>query len=115
MGQGNRLAAVRRTAGAARAQTISRRIHRPHCGQLSAAGGRQGAAAVSANFHCGGEVRAEEAASRGKSKSDIAEAFEKVAGAGQRVMKELLWFAATDLRFALSPVRKRELRPVSPQ
>jgi hypothetical protein len=38
-------------------------------------------------------VSAEAAASRGKSKSDIAEAFEKVAGAGQRVMKELLWFA----------------------
>jgi hypothetical protein len=38
-------------------------------------------------------VRTEAAALRDKSKSDIAEAFEKVAGAGQRVMKELLWFA----------------------
>ena len=33
-----------------------RRIHRAHRGQLSATGGRQGAAAVSADFHLGCEV-----------------------------------------------------------
>ena len=40
-----------------RAQSISRRIHRAHRRELSAAGRRQGAVALSANLHRGGEVK----------------------------------------------------------
>jgi len=55
--KGTGFAAVRRSAGAIRTKAISRRIHRAHRGQLSAAGGRQGTAAVSADFHCGDKVK----------------------------------------------------------
>src|ERR1700761_2659092 len=57
MGQGNGPAAVPRYAGGARAQAISRRIHRARRRRLSAPGGRQGAVSLSADFHCGGEMR----------------------------------------------------------
>src|SRR5271156_4164315 len=56
MDQGLGPAAVPRSAGSAGAQAISRRIHRADRGRLSAAAGRQGAAAVSAAVYRGGEV-----------------------------------------------------------
>src|SRR5450755_850111 len=93
MGQGKRPAAVRRSPGSARTQSLSRRIHRAHRVELSAAGRRQGAAAVSADFYRGGKVRLRRQRHVASRSLDIAEAFEKVARAGQRVMKELLWFA----------------------
>src|SRR2546430_8051297 len=93
MGQGDGLASLCRSARSSRSQTLSRRIHRPHRVELSAAGGRQGAAAVSADFYRGGEIRAGAGASRRKPAFYIAQPVEKDAGAGQRRMKELLLVA----------------------
>jgi trans-aconitate 2-methyltransferase len=58
MGQGHGLAAVPGDAGDARAQGISRRLHRARCRRLSAAGRWQGAVPLSADFHRGGEMSA---------------------------------------------------------
>src|SRR6516164_6838318 len=57
MGQGHGPAAVPRNAGDAGAQGLSRRIHCARRCRLSAAGRRQGAVPLSADFHRGGEMR----------------------------------------------------------
>src|ERR1700742_2140501 len=57
MGQGHRHAAVRRSAGAARAQAICRRIHQTYRGGLSTTGRRQGVAPLSQDFYRRGEVK----------------------------------------------------------
>src|ERR1700754_2629328 len=58
MGEGHGPAAVPGDAGDARAQAVSGRIHRACRERLSAAGRRQGAVPLPADFHRGSQMRA---------------------------------------------------------